>query len=165
VPIQLVLGQLNLVLDFGALFGYNEISKRDKMQYPTDFTPELKRKPICGVLSVAMTAGVTFKRATEVIKKNLMPFQKRHGGKTYIPQRCNALKELGVAFKEIPLPRRMTLATYVRNYCKPFTTYMITTSRHVVTVKNRIICDQIEIAHIDMHNARRCFVCHVLEII
>lgn len=134
------------------------------MKYPSDWREELSRKPICGVLSTAMIAGVTFDHATDAIKKNLMPHQKRHGGKTYHEQRCNALKMLGVAFSERAVYDRITLQKWIANYARFGKTYMITTSSHVVTVKNGLVADQVEIADISEHNSRRCIVRHVLEI-
>lgn len=133
------------------------------MQYPTDFTSELKRKPICGVLSVAMIAGVPFNKATEVIKKNLMPWQKRHGGRTYHEQRLKSLKTLGVPFREVPTPK-MNLGRFVREHAKPNKTYMVETGSHVVTVRNALVADQTEIKPIDQHGCRRYFVMNVTEI-
>jgi uncharacterized protein YbcV (DUF1398 family) len=135
------------------------------LKYPADFTEELKKKPICGVLSVAMVADVSFKQATHAIAKNLMPHQKRHGGKTYHEQRCNALKDLGVHYKEIPVNARMTLARAIGYYCQPGKTYMITTSSHVVTVKDSRVADQVEIASIKLHASRRCIARNILEIV
>jgi hypothetical protein len=53
------------------------------MQYPTDFTDDLRKKPICGVLAVAVACNSSFSQAEDAIKRNLQPWQKRHGGRTY----------------------------------------------------------------------------------
>ncbi len=123
------------------------------MRYPSDWNPEYSRKPICGVLSTAMIAKVTFDRATQAMKSNLLPHQKRHGGKTYHEQRLNALRELGVPFREVPV-RRQTLQRWIAENQRTDRLYMITTSKHVVTVQNDLVADQYEITHIDAHCAR-----------
>lgn len=135
------------------------------MKYPSDWKPELSRKPICGVLSVAMIAGVTFARATQAIKNNMMPWQKRHGGKTYHEQRMSALFELDLHPCELSFEGKPVLRKAIEENCLPNRTYMITTSKHVVTVRNNIVADQDEISHIDFHPARRCFVRHIVEIL
>ena len=133
------------------------------MNYPTDWKEELRKKPICGVLSVAIIANVTFEQATQAIKNNLMPHQKRHGGRTYHPQRRDALRELGVSFIEHYFSK-MTLQRWVADHARPDTTYMVQTSSHVVTVRNGLVADQVEIKNISEHNSRRCFVRTVLQI-
>ena len=134
------------------------------MKYPVDFTTELSKKPICGVLSVAMIAGVTFAQATQAIKNNMMPFQKRHGGKTYHEQRLGALEELGIQFRDMNVPR-VTLAHCIHKYCDANRTYMINTSSHVVTVRNKVVADQVEIANIEEHATKRYFVRNLTEIL
>lgn len=137
------------------------------MDYPEDFTfEEYSRKPICGVLSVAILAGVSFAEATKAIKANMLPHQKRHGGKTYHAQRMGALSSLGVFFRERKVSSRMTLHRWVVNYCEPGKRYMITTSSHVVTVDEHWnVYDQVEVAYVGDHGSRRCFVREVLEIV
>ena len=135
------------------------------MNYPSDFTPELRNKPICGVLSVAMLANVTFARATQAIKNNLMPWQKRHGGKTYHEQRLNALRELGVNFVQHPTPAKQTLERWVLTSADPSKVYAVQTTKHVVTVKDGIVVDQYEINPIEKFGAKRCFVREVVEVL
>jgi hypothetical protein len=143
----------------------NSMGKRKTMQYPKDFTTEIAKKPICGVLSVAMIANVTFARATQACKNNMLSFQKRHGGKTYHEQRINALKELGVECREIPVTQKLTLGATIELICRPSRTYMITTSSHVVTVAQDEVADQDTICWHREHPARRCFVRHIVEIV
>ncbi len=123
------------------------------MNYPSDWQPELSKKPICGVLSIAMIARVPFAKATETVKANLMPHQKRHGGKTYHEQRMNSLRALGVPFREVPV-RKQTLQRWVNENQRTGKLYMIQTSKHVVTVQDDLVADQYEITHIDAHCAR-----------
>lgn len=135
------------------------------MNYPSDFTYELSKKPICGVLSVAMIAGCTFAEATKAIKNNMMPWQKRHGGKTNHEQRLGALKELGVKFIDHEVTSRKTLARVIEDIMFTGKTYMINMSSHVVTYKNGEVADQYEISHIRDHGSRRCFVRNITEIL
>lgn len=135
------------------------------MKYPSDLTDKLKKKGICGVLSLAIIANVSFAQATQAAKNNMMSFQKRHGGATYPDQLRGALKELGVRFGQYSIEERRNLQTTVRTRLKKDTTYMILTSRHVVTVRNGVVADQAEILPIAEHCARRCFVTHILEIL
>lgn len=135
------------------------------MQYPSDFTDDLRKKPICGVLAVAMIANVTFARATEAIKNNMLPHQKRHGGKTYFEQRVNALKELGVPCEELTLIGKPTLKNAIASYCDPNETYMIDTSGHCVTVRNGIVWDQYECSPIHQHRSKRCFVRNIAKVL
>lgn len=134
------------------------------MQYPIDFTDNLRKKPICGVLSIAVIAGCTFADATNAVKKNLMPHQKRHGGKTYHEQRLGALRHLGVNFIEHKNVAKRNLSSWVALNAMPGVTYMVTTSIHVVTVRDGFVIDQYEHAYIGVHSARRCFVRKVVEI-
>ncbi len=134
------------------------------MNYPSDFTAEIAKKPICGVLSTATIAGVSFAYANNLYKKNLMRGRKRHGGRTSHEQRCVVLTLLGVRYKEIPVTSRKNLRYTVENLCKPGVTYMITTSSHVVTVRDGIVQDQDEQSSFVGHGARLCFVRHILQI-
>jgi hypothetical protein len=139
------------------------------MNYPRDFNESLRNKPICGVLAVAICAGTTFERATAVIKDNMMPHQKRHGGKTFDEQIDNSLRDLGKRFYKIASwdqkeRGRPTLRRAIEEYCVNGRTYMITTSRHVVTVRDGVVVDQTIMAPIAKHPAKRQFVVRIVEI-
>jgi hypothetical protein len=134
------------------------------MKYPSDWKEELSKKPICGVLATAVAASVTFEKATDAIKRSLMPWQKRHGGKTYPEQVAEAMNKLGVNYTQLPQPERMTLHKWHSLYAMPNVHYMVWTSGHVVTVQNAYAMDQYEIAHIDEFGPRRCYVREVFII-
>lgn len=110
------------------------------MKFPEDWTEELARKPICGVLAVAVIANTTFAKATLAIKSNMLPQQKRHGGKTYHTQRLGALDQLGVEYKDQIWD--LTLNQFITKHAKPNTLYMINITGHVVLYKNDLILDQ-----------------------
>lgn len=128
------------------------------MKYPSDWKEELSKKPICGVLATAAAAGCSFEMATDAIKRSLMPWQKRHGGRTYPEQVMEAMNKLGVKYTQLPQPSKMTLAKWHALNAMPNVHYMVWTSRHVVTIENAYAMDQYEISHIDSFAARRCFV-------
>ena len=135
------------------------------MFYPTDFTDDLRRKPICGVLAIAVAAGTSFAQATEAVKQNLLPHQKRHGGKTYHEQRLGALDTLGVKYVELPKPPKMTLARWYTEHAYLNKHYMVMTSAHIVTVKNGVLMDQQQCCALEHFNSRHCFVREVTEIV
>lgn len=131
------------------------------MYYPSDWKEELARKPICGVLAVAVVADITFEEATNLVKKHMLPHQKRHGGKTYAEQRLGALDDCGVKYMPINV-KRQTLLRFLRD--NPEGTYMIEVTGHVVTYKDGLVIDQSEIAPVEEHWAKRKFVITVHEI-
>lgn len=67
------------------------------MDYPAGFFGSYhSQKPICGVLAVAIAAGVTYDVAHEGCKRHLPKDRQRFGGKTYDFQRISAMNDLGV---------------------------------------------------------------------
>lgn len=100
--------------------------------------------PCCGVLAVAMLAGVTFEAAWDAIK----PHVRRRGswqGSTYDWQRRKALEALGVKFVEERFyDKPMTVKTFVEWLAKPNTHYNVHVRGHVVHVFNGVVTDQAE---------------------
>lgn len=133
------------------------------MQYPSDFTEDLRKKPICGVLATAVVTRRTFAEATAAIKANMLPHQKRHGGRTYDEQICNAVVSLGVGIREVPV-RRQTLQRWVAECSQADRTYIVWTAGHVMTVYNDMVMDQYMHEHYTEHQSRRCFVKRVFEV-
>ena len=111
------------------------------MNFPSDWTEELVRKPICGVLAVAVAANTTFAKATFAIKSNMLSHQKRHGGKTYHEQRIGALKQLGVDFHDTTVDK-ITLNRFITSVAKPNTLYMINVTGHVILYNDGKVLDQ-----------------------
>lgn len=134
------------------------------LNYPSDWDMALSKKPICGVLATALAANVTFDKATDAIKRSLMPWQKRHGGRTYPEQVAEAMNKLGVKYVQLPSVPKMTLTNWHKTYAMPNVHYMVWTSGHVVTVENAYAMDQYEISHIEDFKSRRCFVREVFVI-
>lgn len=133
--------------------GTRLLARREQL----NFNPQ---KPICGVLSIAIIANCTFEKATEVVKKHMLPHQKRHGGKTYHEQRKNALKELGVNFTE--LRPYGTAQRWISENRPGY--FMITTTSHVITVLDGYVCDQTQVCHYSEMLGGRCRVKHVLRV-
>lgn len=131
------------------------------MYYPVDWQEELARKPICGVLAVAVVANITFAEATDLVKKHMLPHQKRHGGKTYAEQRYGALNDCGVKYMPLNV-KRQTLLRFLRE--NPEGTYMIEVTGHVVVYKDGLVIDQSQIANVEEHWAKRKFIIEVFEI-
>lgn len=136
------------------------------MNYPSDWKSEYSKKPICGVLSVATCAGITFDEATKAIKANLQPWQKRHGGKTYHEQRVAALRSLGKEVIVTDVVGRVTLGRVLREFdFKLDTYYMIMLSTHIVTLHNGWIQDQYELSPQDLNSNLRRQVKTIVEIV
>lgn len=134
------------------------------LNYPSDWDTALSKKPICGVLATAVAAQVTFEAATNAIKNSLMPWQKRHGGRTYPEQVAEAMNKLGVSYTQLPDVQKMTLRRWHELYALPNVRYMVWTSGHVVSTYNAYAMDQCEINHIESFGPRRCFVREVFII-
>jgi len=151
--------------------------------YPDGYAAP-QREPHCGVLSVAICAGVSFERAWAACAANL---RKRRGpwrGETYAFERREALQDLGVAFDErtyVPssllrrctadyaerkgLAERCNLASFAKRHAKPGRTYMVQVRGHVVTLRDGIAIDQHQAAPVAEHRAARMLLQTTLEIL
>ncbi len=134
------------------------------MQFPVDWTEDLVRKPICGVLAVAVVAGVTFKKATLAIKANMLPHQKRHGGKTYHEQRLGALRDLGIKFHD-QMWDKVALNRFITGAAQPDTMYMINVTGHVIVYKDGFVIDQRGKVPYEEYPNKRQYVRNVTRII
>lgn len=130
------------------------------MDFPEGFQPG----PCCGVLAVAVCAGVTFPEAWDKLAK--LERAKRFRGGTYTGNRSRALRYFKVPFDERRLPYRQktTVMKFAEWQTRPGVLYMLTTGRHVVTVQDGMVMDQRGKAHFSEHWARRQIVEHVVEI-
>jgi hypothetical protein len=114
----------------------------------------------CGVLAVAICAGVSFEKAWKACR-----MRKGSKGATCDFQRETAMKTLGVKFdnKRVMLRRgrgfkahyvQPTLKVFARDWTTSGVTYMVTLSRHVVTLKDGIVIDQAGAAPVEKHWTR-----------
>lgn len=116
------------------------------MEYPEGFFSSYhSQKPICGVLAVALAAGVTYDVANEACKqamKDLYPTRQRFGGKTSTAQRELAMKRLGVKFERTNYASKAPKLIDVIADLEPGVIYHIVTPKHVQTVRDGILIDQ-----------------------
>jgi hypothetical protein len=102
---------------------------------PADY----RRGGNCGVLSVAICAGVSFEKAWAACR-----MRKGSKGGTTSYQRRQALIALRVKIEERAMRsyHTSTMRTFVRDFTVPGATYMITMHGHCVTVRDGIVIDQ-----------------------
>lgn len=111
------------------------------MERPEGFSNVNIKHGICGILAVAVCAGVSYEAAYSACKRAMLPHQKRMGRATYHRQRCNALWMLGVKFTETTVVGSLQLR-YFDSRAKPDTLYMLRINGHVLCYKNGFIQDQ-----------------------
>ena len=114
--------------------------------YPEGFFSSYhSQKPICGVLAVALAAGVTYDVANAACRdamKTVTPHRQRFGGKTNTPQRELAMKRLGVKFERTNYVTNKPRLIDVINEFEPGVIYHVVTPKHVQTIKDGILIDQ-----------------------
>lgn len=114
--------------------------------YPEGFdATQDKNRPICGVLAVAIAAGVSFDVAFAACKRNMPKHRQRMRGSTYKEQRDAALKELGVKFNA--RFRCNDIHTFsVLQFCEMHANdgfvYLLEVRGHVMTFRDGCIIDQ-----------------------
>lgn len=118
------------------------------MEYPTGFSSELHaRKPICGVLSLAICAEVSYEVARATMKANMAAHRRRFGGRTSDSQRERAMRALAVKFDRVEVQGSISLNEFCLKVMKPGITYMVSSKGHVVTVRDGRVVDQRENVH------------------
>lgn len=151
--------------------------------YPADYGTDGRNGGHCGVLAVAMAAGVSFEAAWDALKRI---GKKPHNwkGSTRPHERAEALKGFGVRFAEQRLVSaslisglcpayveamgygpRCTVATFATRKAKPGVTYMVRVRGHVVTVRDGMIADQTGIHPAAKHRSARCHANMITEIL
>ncbi len=104
------------------------------IEYPNGFSqPEMSRKPICGVLAIAICASVDYPVAHAACKRH-MP-NKRFRGSTWPSQQLKALDDLAVRYVQV-LVEGWRLRDLIRERFEPGVLYMVTVPGHVVTVRD-----------------------------
>jgi hypothetical protein len=111
------------------------------IEYPAGFDSARDRKrPICGILAVALGADVSFDVAFQACKRNMPKHRQRMRGSTYKEQRDQCLKDFGVKFEVILTNRSvMEFCQYHEN---DGFTYLIEIRKHVMTFRNGHLIDQ-----------------------
>lgn len=98
---------------------------------PTDY-PDGGR-PDCGVIAVAVAAGVTYWKAWQALRA-VYNRSGRWKGRTNRHERAMAMKRLGKPHpKRVYLDRGMTVRTFLTLYATPDVWYWVQTGRHIAT--------------------------------
>ena len=123
-------------------------------EYPDGFFSSYhSQKPICGVLAVAIAAGVTYDVACQTLTdamKIVHPNRQRFGGKTTAPQQSLALKMLGVKFEETVITAKKPKLIDVVKTFEPGITYLVTTPKHISAVRDGYLIDQGRLQRIEL---------------
>ncbi|RVU03502.1 hypothetical protein EOE18_15380 [Novosphingobium umbonatum] len=149
-----------------------------RLAYPDGYNGS--HAPHCGVLSVALCAGVSFETAWETVKA-AGGYGEGWEGRTYAKDRRSALQTLNVAFVEllaVPAARYAwlkdrredlfpccTVATFAKKHARAGVTYMLNIKGHVVTLKDGLVADQGGIAPAAYHPSGKKRLQIVVEII
>lgn len=102
------------------------------LSIPSD-RPTCNRRPDCGVIAVAVAAGIDYWKAWNIIRA-VGGYTSRWKGSTWASDRAKALKRLGKRPPvKIQLPKGMTVKTFMRDHATPNVRYWVTTRNHIVT--------------------------------
>lgn len=114
------------------------------MEYPEGFDATVMRnKPICGVLAVAICAGVSYPVAFAACKRNMPAHRQRMRGSTHPSQREAALRELAVKFTDLTRHYRdFSVMSFCAGFADDDNTYMLKVRKHVLTLKGGFLIDQ-----------------------
>lgn len=113
--------------------------------YPEGFDQStMHNKPICGILAVAIAAGVKYDVAFAACKRNMPAHRQRMRGSTYDSQRDKALSQLAVKFTvyDKDKVRHYSVLDFCANNADNGVVYLLEIRGHVVTLKNGFIIDQ-----------------------
>lgn len=138
-------------------------------EYPCGFKqPFHSKKPICGVLAVALGANVSFDVAHAACKASMhkLGLGKRFGGRTYMRQLIDALNGFGVQHELTSISGHASLRELVSNgVIDPAKHYIIQIPGHFFTLKNGCVIDQARNNEpLEGHNFNRNKVKSFLEI-
>src|SRR5262245_2383677 len=118
--------------------------------------------PNCGVTAIAIAAGVPFDTVFAMLARNNRRTYRWQGGTTHAA-RLQVLKQLGVPFMEIRVPR-MRLERFVREATRHDRRYIVRVGKHVVVVRGGMVVDQGGPKPIAEHFARKRIVTHVIRL-
>lgn len=119
------------------------------MDYPSGFDfGRDNNRPICGVLAVALVAGVSLDVAFAACRRNMPAHRSRMRGSTYDRQRDVSLSQLGVRFTVLPTNNLSVIefAALREDANDPFN-YILEVRGHVLTLANNRLIDQCRNIH------------------
>ena len=129
------------------------------MEYPTGFDSSTHRnKPICGVLALAMAAGVSYPVAHATARQALFdmnPRRKRFGGSTTVSSIDLALKRLGVRSLLVKIDGTYRLRDFVAQKAKPGVMYLVRVPGHIMTLKDGMLLDQEKLISVSQYKNRK----------
>lgn len=137
--------------------------------YPEGFFSSYhSQKPICGVLAVALAAGVTYDVAAAALKQAMHdcdPKRQRFGGWTKPSWQNIALARLGVKFEETVIKsRKPKLIDAIKDF-EPGVIYLVCTPKHIQTIKDGILIDQGKLAPVATCSQAKRHVNRIVKII
>jgi hypothetical protein len=143
--------------------------EKPSFEYPQGFFSSYhSQKPICGVLAVAIAAGVTYDVACQTLTdamKKVHPDRQRFGGKTSIPQRNLALKMLGVKFEETCIvSKKPKLIDAIKDF-EPGAIYLVVTPKHVQAIRDGYLIDQGRLQRVELCPQAKKHVSNIIKII
>ncbi len=114
----------------------------DPLTLPADAASALRAYgPNCGVIAVAVAAGVSFQKSWDTFK-TINGRSDRWRGVTYAHEHLAALRRLSVKYVRQRDGIGRTLAAFVRDHTNQTGTYFISTGRHVQIVRGGVVIDQ-----------------------
>lgn len=136
------------------------------INHPDGFTNTDARRPICGVVAVAICSNRSLSECFNFFSERKKKYSNRvFTGPTLYYDRICALKHFNVDFIELKTPKPLVFNKFVSNMTVPDKLYMVQVRGHVVTVKNNIVIDQGEARHFSKHWVKRMQVRRVIEIL
>lgn len=137
------------------------------IDYPCGFDASVhSKKPICGVLAVALCAGVSYPVAHAACKASMKALKLgvRFGGRTWLTQIEHSLKGLAVRFAKYRVHDNPTVGFFAAHRAEPGVTYLLRVKGHFVTLRDGMLIDQISNAPWQLHKTHRRHVTHYLRI-
>lgn len=125
------------------------------MNYPSDFTPADRHRPLCGVLAAAIVTDRTLAETREAIRSQRSG---RWGGnRTRYPRDMKAaLEAAGKRYRIVHLEKPKTLAQLHRDkVLEHGKAHILSSSRHLMAYRNTVMGDQQGILPSTFHPSRR----------
>lgn len=134
------------------------------IDYPNGFDSDKhSNMPICGVLSLAIAAGVSFDVAHATCRSTMDSHRQRFRGGISLKQLERAMDKLATRYVKRTVVGSLTLRKFAEKYAKPDTVYIMRKRGHLFTFKNGVVCDQGRNCDWTEYKPR-CIITHYYEI-
>jgi hypothetical protein len=137
------------------------------LSWPADFDWALdKRRPLCGLLALAIVCDITIKKATADYQ-HVIGKTKRSSWKGYTQHKhyADVIKHNWKRCEWRKVPEKPILRVWVDRCTVKGRTYLVRVSGHVMVVKDGWVVDQWHRAPAGEHRAKRRFVTDIWEIL